>query len=119
MRALVLSAGGMFGAWQAGAWKAIASCFEPELVVGASVGSLNGWAIASGCSPEDLVAEWQRAGGNPRRLIDRLAATYRPRIPFSAVVTDIAARRAFAISRGQRCCEKITRPPCPIPALRF
>jgi predicted acylesterase/phospholipase RssA len=41
-RALVLSGGGMFGAWQAGAWSVLARHFQPDLVVGASAGSLNG-----------------------------------------------------------------------------
>ncbi|MBM3775954.1 MAG: hypothetical protein FJW37_12460 [Acidobacteria bacterium] len=53
--ALVLSAGGMFGAYQAGAWRALEGRFRPDLVVGASVGALNGWAIAGGCAPEELV----------------------------------------------------------------
>jgi predicted acylesterase/phospholipase RssA len=51
--ALVLSGGGMFGAWQVGAWRALAGRVRPDLVVGASVGSLNGYAIAGGaCSDE-------------------------------------------------------------------
>ena len=41
MTALVLSAGGMYGAYQAGAWKAIADIFQPDLVVGASIGAIN------------------------------------------------------------------------------
>jgi len=45
--ALVLSGGGMFGAWQAGAWSALAPAFQPDVVVGASAGSLNGYAIAA------------------------------------------------------------------------
>ena len=56
--ALVLSAGGMFGAWQAGAWKALEARFHPDIVVGVSAGALNGWAIAGGCPPEELVAHW-------------------------------------------------------------
>jgi NTE family protein len=58
--ALVLSGGGMFGAWQAGAWRSLALGFKPDLVVGASVGSLNGYAIAAGWSAGDLCAWWQR-----------------------------------------------------------
>ena len=58
MTALVLSAGGMYGAYQAGAWKAIADVFQPDLVVGASIGALNGWAIAGGCDPDDLIDRW-------------------------------------------------------------
>lgn len=56
--ALVLSAGGMFGAYQAGAWKALAGWFRPDLVIGASAGALNGWAIAGGARPEELIREW-------------------------------------------------------------
>ncbi len=58
MTALVLSAGGMYGAYQAGAWKALASRLRPDLVVGASVGALNAWAIASAVPPEELIASW-------------------------------------------------------------
>ena len=56
--ALVLSAGGMFGAYQAGAWKALAPVLQPDLVVGTSAGSLNGWAIAGGCTPQELIDIW-------------------------------------------------------------
>jgi NTE family protein len=58
MNALVLSAGGMYGAYQAGAWKAIADVFQPDLIVGASIGALNGWAIAGGCHPDELIERW-------------------------------------------------------------
>lgn len=61
--ALVFSAGGMFGAWQAGAWKALAPVFRPDLVVGASVGALNAWAVAGGCGPEELCDRWRRLDG--------------------------------------------------------
>src|ERR1044071_9607072 len=58
-RALVLSAGGMFGAYQAGVWEVLeGSDCRPDLVGGASVGSLNAWMIASGCSGPDLVQRW-------------------------------------------------------------
>lgn len=56
--ALSLSAGGMFGAYQAGVWDAMADVFEPDIVVGASVGSLNGWLIAGGSSPSVLIDRW-------------------------------------------------------------
>src|SRR5258708_31686230 len=60
--ALILSGGGMFGAWQAGAWSTLAATFRPDLVVGASVGALNGYAIAAGWTPEELFAFWRRPG---------------------------------------------------------
>lgn len=56
--ALVLSAGAMFGAYQAGVWRSLASRLRPDVVIGASVGSLNGWAIAGGMPPDDLVGRW-------------------------------------------------------------
>ncbi|MGH9659904.1 MAG: patatin-like phospholipase family protein, partial [Bryobacteraceae bacterium] len=56
--ALVLSGGGLFGAYQAGAWKALAARFPPDLVVGASAGALNAWCIAGGCTPDELIAQW-------------------------------------------------------------
>src|SRR2546427_8151414 len=39
--ALVLSGGGMFGAYQAGVWKALSHELSPDIVVGASVGALD------------------------------------------------------------------------------
>ena len=56
--ALVLSAGGMFGAYQAGAWQVLEELFSPDLVIGASVGSLNGWVIASHQPASELVERW-------------------------------------------------------------
>ena len=48
----------MFGAYQAGVWKALCREFSPDIVVGASVGSLNGWLIAGGVTGEELVERW-------------------------------------------------------------
>jgi len=56
--ALVLSAGGMFGAYQAGVWKILSPVFQPDIVVGASIGAVNGWAIAGGCPPDQLIENW-------------------------------------------------------------
>src|SRR5215831_18093494 len=57
--ALVLSAGGMFGAYQAGAYQALADYTDFDMVVGVSVGALNGFAIASGCRPAELIERWR------------------------------------------------------------
>src|SRR5580704_7469035 len=56
--ALVLSGGGMFGAYQAGAWRAVSRALAPDIVVGASVGALNGWLIAAGLTGDELVHHW-------------------------------------------------------------
>jgi NTE family protein len=63
--ALVLSGGGMFGAWQAGVWSGLVERLggvssAPDLVVGASVGSLNGYAIAGGATPQELCEWWMQ-----------------------------------------------------------
>jgi predicted acylesterase/phospholipase RssA len=49
----------MYGAYQAGVWDVLHRSFSPDLVVGASVGSLNGYLIACGHSPAELIKRWQ------------------------------------------------------------
>lgn len=108
-RALVLSAGGMYGAYQAGAWSVLGRSFQPDVVVGASIGSLNGWAIAGGCPPEELCQRWlglREAARHrwrfPRSPLDgaldatRLHGWIRdlyescsPQVPIGVVLTDI------------------------------
>lgn len=119
--ALVLSAGGMFGAYQAGAWKALSQHFQPDLVVGTSVGSLNGWLIAGGCSPADLLAIWRDpaiAGLMKSRLpvvpwngfldptaLSRLVrdwyTRFQPRIPYSATVVEVPRLRLLRVPQDQ------------------
>jgi NTE family protein len=93
--ALVLSAGGMFGAYQAGAWKVLAEHFEPDMVVGASIGAINGWAIASRCDPDDLIERWRNLEPLSRHnrqaaqsLVRQVHSDYKPRIEYGAVLTD-------------------------------
>jgi predicted acylesterase/phospholipase RssA len=111
--ALVLSAGGMFGAYQAGAYKVLAEEDPPDIVVGASVGALNGWVIASGCQPDELIARWRHpSAGDTLKLFPKytyrdlcgrgwfdpaplreqtesLCRDYQPRIPFGVVVMEV------------------------------
>ena len=95
--ALVLSAGGMFGAWQAGAWRALAGRLRPDLIVGASIGALNGYAIAGGAAPEELCRLWLRS--DLARLealpetIAALMARYPLRQDYAVVLTDILAMK--------------------------
>jgi predicted acylesterase/phospholipase RssA len=104
--ALVLSGGGMFGAYQAGVWRVLSRRISPQMVVGASVGALNGWLIASGMTAEDLVDTWlDPAAGtlmtyallrfpqggvfDPQPLRDRakhLVEHYMPRIDYGAAM---------------------------------
>ena len=115
--ALVLSAGGMFGAYQAGAWNVLSRRFQPDLVVGTSAGALNGWAIAGGCPPAELLDMWRApATGGLMRLrfplipwkgcIDPTAlarqvqdwyARFKPRVPFSATVVEVPRLRLVRV----------------------
>ena len=83
----------MFGAWQAGAWRALADRFQPDLVVGASVGSLNGYAIAGGATPEELAEFWMQPKLMGLRqlpeTIQGLMQRYPLRMDYAAVLTDI------------------------------
>ncbi len=107
--ALVLSAGGMFGAYQAGAWRELSTWFQPDLVIGASAGALNGWSIAGGCTPEELISVWTDPSASAflrlrpplarwRGLFDpdtfikgvqELYERHRPRIPIGVVLTEV------------------------------
>jgi len=111
--ALVLSAGGMFGAYQAGVWQALSPVFQPDVVIGCSVGSINGWAIAGGISGDDLARTWLdprcaslmrphasrrpwEAVFNPGPLtevVQELSSTYTPRVPFALAVTELPRLR--------------------------
>ena len=115
--ALVLSAGGMFGAYQAGAWNVLSQRFQPDMVVGTSAGALNGWAIAGGCSPADLLATWRdpATAGTMRlrfpivpwkgcidpaglaRHVQQWYTRFQPRIPFSATVVEVPRLRLVRI----------------------
>ena len=107
--ALVFSAGGMFGAWQAGAWKVCAERFRPDLIVGASIGSLNGWLAAAAGPADELERYWREFGGAGRlrmriptrpsagwfdtremeQAIRRLHAEVHPKIDYALVITDL------------------------------
>jgi NTE family protein len=117
--ALVLSAGGMFGAYQAGAWKALSRTFQPDLIVGASVGALNAWAIAGGCSPDGLCATWtDRASSDLMHLrarpglpwngafdpaplykkVDEFCSRFQPRVPYATNIVEVPRFRQVCVS---------------------
>ncbi len=91
--ALVLSGGGMFGAWQVGAWRALSEHLQPDLIVGASAGSLNGYAIAGGASPEDLRELWMRPEleqvEHLPEIIQDLMKRYTPNREYAVVLTEL------------------------------
>ncbi len=106
--ALVLSAGGMFASWEVGVWQALAPHFTPDMVVGASAGALNAWAIAGGATPAELAQEWldpETARAMRREPLYRKARhmfeTYRPRIPYGLTVVDLFRMRPKVIRDGE------------------
>jgi NTE family protein len=132
--ALVLSAGGMFGAYQAGAWNVLSQRFQPDIVVGTSVGALNGWAIAGGCSAAALVAMWRdpaTAGAmrlrvpllpwngwiDPAGLLRQVEDWYvrfPPRVPYSATVVQVPQLRLVRVP-GERITPLHLMASCAIP----
>jgi len=106
--ALVFSAGGLFGAWEVGVWRELEGAVTPGIVVGASIGALNGWMVASGCPAEEIERRWMdlRIMSRlrvrvPRRLLDgwldsrpleqltrEIHSRYTPRVEFGVLVTD-------------------------------
>lgn len=56
----------MFGAYQVGAWKVLSQHFQPDMVIGASIGSLNAWMVACGATPEALEQHWLAESGMER-----------------------------------------------------
>ena len=123
--ALVLSAGGTFAAYQAGVWKAVAGKFRPDMVIGASAGALNGWAIAGGCAPEDLAAQWTdpdtanwlrfRAPSFDARVRE-LFATYSPRVPVGVVVVE-AAKLQSRLVQSEQITWRYLAASCSIPVM--
>lgn len=120
--ALVFSGGGMFGAWQAGVWRGIAARLggAPDLIVGASVGSLNGWAIAGGATPDELCSFWlQPEVGRFRdlqRTIRMLMEHYPLRTEYALTLTDLARMKPKIVS-GKEVTSKHLAASCAIPGL--
>jgi NTE family protein len=114
MTSLVLSAGGLWAAWEVGAWSILRERFRPDLIVGASAGGWNGWAIAGGCTPSELARLWldpstgtvMRFGlhatgflqGDPlhakaRELFER----FQPRVPFALTTVEVPSLRCHIV----------------------
>jgi predicted acylesterase/phospholipase RssA len=104
----------MFAAWEIGVWKALRDRFQLDLIVGASAGAWNGWAIAGGLSPDDLIREWldpvtgtimqpglHRTGFLLPKMLHQkareLCARSRPRIPFGLTLAEVPRLRAHLI----------------------
>ena len=120
-KALVLSGGGMFGAWQAGAWSVLAQHFQPDLIVGASAGSLNGYAIAAGASPERLCESWKRPHSIDSPSLGRTIAEllrYPLKLDYAVVLTDLVRMKPVAF-RGAQITAPHLAASCAVPPVRL
>ncbi len=121
-KALVFSGGGIFGAWQAGVWRGLSSRLPclPDLIVGASVGSLNGYAIAGGATADELCSFWMRPeAGRFRHLpetIRVLMERHPLRVDYALALTDLASMKP-KIVRGGDVTWKHLAASCAIPGL--
>jgi len=139
MKALVLSAGGLWAAWEIGAWKVLSEKFRPDLIVGTSAGAWNGWAIAAGCTAEELVKLWLDPAtarimcfglhstgflqGEPRHAKAReLFERFKPRIPFALTTVELPSMRSRIVRASEirwehlaaTCSIPLAFPPMPI-----
>lgn len=125
----------MFGAYQAGVWQALEPVFRPDVVLGCSAGSINGWAIASGIRGEELIRTWLdprcgtlmnrrparhrwRSYFDPAPLAEmarELTSAYTPRVPFGLAVTRLPQLRLEIIRTPQVTWQHIVAS-CAIPA---
>ncbi len=103
--ALVFSGGGLFGAWQAGVWSALEGRVRPDLVVGASVGALNGYAVACGANSDRLASMWRDPKladfSKLEENIQSLMSQFSPRIPFALTVTDLLRMKPIIFQGGE------------------
>src|SRR5437660_10136687 len=104
--ALVLSAGGMWAAWEVGAWRVLCEQIEPDIIIGASAGAWNGWAIAGGATPDDLAREWLHESmahvmrTRPHRMYEKaqeLCERYTPRGAFALTTVEVPSLRCHLV----------------------
>ncbi len=93
--------------------------FQPDIIVGASIGSLNGWSIAGGATGEQLGDIWRAAGNGsvqkwklPRKawdgimdsthldsLIRQIYDSFTPKCEFGVALTEIPRFKRRVINR--------------------
>lgn len=132
-RGLLLSGGGFFGAFQAGAYEELG---EFDCVTGASAGALNAWAIASGMPPEELQTLWLRAAGTARAglhwprywgdgwldasrveaMVRALVRDWRPRVELGIVISQ-GWRLEQKLVRGTAVDAEVLLASCAVPGL--
>jgi NTE family protein len=138
LRALVFSAGGAFGAYQAGVWQALEEAgVRPRIVAGASVGALNAAAVARGCSASRLQQLWRDPASDvfqwnwpprgfslltTRRLEARLEDLFAelpalsPDVKLLVTLTELATTKTRVVA-GAQITPRVLIASCAVPAL--
>jgi NTE family protein len=129
--ALVLSAGGMWAAWEVGAWRALRERIQPDLVVGASAGAWNGLAISGGISPEDLEREWLHPSmahvmmRRPHGMYEKareICGRYSPRAPFALTIVEVPSLRVHIVREHELTWQHLAASgsiPCVFPPVKI
>lgn len=100
----------MYAAWEVGVWKALAPHVRPDLVVGASAGALNGWAIAGGARPEEIERIWLDSSVAAIRVFQPealraqardMTSRFRPQIPFGLTIVEAPSLRVRLVRDGE------------------
>jgi NTE family protein len=121
----------MFAAWEVGVWKALRPRLHPDMIIGASAGAWNAWAIAGGATDDDLTREWldprtasimqpgltfggilrpEALHAKARDLFDR----FRPRMPIGITVVELPSLRLQLVRDGDITWEHLAAT-CAIP----
>jgi predicted acylesterase/phospholipase RssA len=102
----MLSAGGMYAAWEVGVWRALTGSVRPDIIIGASAGAWNGWAIAGGASPDELARHWLDGSLAAIRILRpeplyqkarELFLRYQPRMPFALTLVEVPRLRPVLV----------------------
>ncbi|MBV9744985.1 MAG: patatin-like phospholipase family protein, partial [Acidobacteriia bacterium] len=82
---------------EVGVWRVLAPHVKPDMIVGASAGAWNGWAVAGGATPDELARDWldtslaairvRRAEPLHRKARD-LWTRFQPKAPFGLTVVE-------------------------------
>jgi NTE family protein len=100
---LVLGGGGQFGAWQAGFCLALEGRLPIRAVLGASIGAVNGWAVASGVPAAEWAARWRNPGPEARlpwRVPHRWLGGLLDSTPFDEFLRDLCSRHQPRLPYG-------------------
>src|ERR1019366_1163460 len=93
---------------------------QPDLIVGASVGALNGYAIACGASPAELTEFWMRPElaslKNLPHTVRSLMKLGSLRIAFAVVMTDLVLMKP-RIVQGEHVTWQHLAASCAIPGV--